>query len=178
MQKFPELADVDLQVLKDYAQTAKENNYDYEVVNAKFPELFSAAPVKKKDTSESLLEDGGSEQSVFEGDAQRPLQEIVDESPIVNGDDYRTQPGPSPYGTQDISNLNFQEDESEKERVAQAKIDDPYYGTALGAMKTIDEEFVAGDGLIQDAAPSLERFCNTARFVVDRHYQNQVVRMP
>tara|TARA_R110002124_G_scaffold101181_1_gene248613 strand:+ start:699 stop:9008 length:8310 start_codon:yes stop_codon:yes gene_type:complete len=97
-------------------------------------------PLKKKDTSESLLEDGGSEQSVFEGDAQRPLQEIVDESPIVNGDDYRTQPGPSPYGTQDISNLNFQEDESE----AQAKIDDPYYGTALGAMKTIDEEFEAG----------------------------------
>jgi len=97
-------------------------------------------PLKKKDTSESLLEDGGSEQSVFEGDAQRPLQEIVDESPIVNGDDYRTQPGPSPYGTQDISNLNFQEDE----RVAQAKIDDPYYGTALGARKTIDEEFEAG----------------------------------
>ena len=96
MQKFPELADVDLQVLKDYAQTAKENNYDYEVVNPKFPELFSAAPVKKKDTSESLLEDGGSEQSVFEGDAQRPLQEIVDESPIVNGDDYRTQTGPTP----------------------------------------------------------------------------------
>ena len=49
MPKFPELADVDIQILKDYAETAIQKNYDYNVINPLFPELFSKGSQKKKE---------------------------------------------------------------------------------------------------------------------------------
>ena len=54
MPKFPELKDIDLQVLKDYVATAEANNYDYSIINPKFPELGFG--VKKKEDSEPSLE--------------------------------------------------------------------------------------------------------------------------
>ena len=49
MPQFPELQNIELQILKDYAETARFYNYNYDVINPKFPELFDEDFMKTVD---------------------------------------------------------------------------------------------------------------------------------
>jgi hypothetical protein len=98
MPKFPELASYDVQLLKDYVATAEAENYNYAVVNAKFPEFnlggAQAEDVKKKDTTESPLEDGG---LVLSKSERTPLSPPSVESMSIS------QEASTPLSTNDIA---------------------------------------------------------------------------
>ena len=71
--KFPELEGYNTQALKDYVETANSGKYkSWDEINSKFPEFSET--VKKKETTESSLEDGSS--VMPEQETQKPSESL------------------------------------------------------------------------------------------------------